>query len=332
MDGSNGAAYQAEHNAGIDWSGFNIEHASPRAAEEILNDALKLDKEATDDRILALWREADRRLEPEERVAFRGIVTIRTGRSENELHKLNIAKGGVTDEVPDNRRPCFHVFDDWTVKKDGSKRRPGVYYLGRVEPVKDTKTPEGDTVEQEPNRPETWICSPLHVCALTRDAQRNNHGRLLRFVNSDHEWRTWAMPMEMLSNHGDELRKELMAMGVLINQRGRQALGEYLQYVTPKKKMLCATQVGWCGDSFVLPEVVIGESGSDVIFQSGHHVQEEYTRAGTLAGWRSEIAARAIGNPILMLALSAAFAGPLLAKCKTENGGIHFLGGSRGRN
>jgi putative DNA primase/helicase len=49
---------------------------------------------------------------------------------------------------------------------------------------------------------------------------------------------------------------------------------------------------------------------------------------GTLDGWRTEIAARAVGNPLFALGLSAAFAGPMLARCNAEGGGLHFVGDS----
>jgi putative DNA primase/helicase len=87
-------------------------------------------------------------------------------------------------------------------------------------------------------------------------------------------------------------------------------------------------QIGWCGDSFVLPDEVIGPNAAGVIFQSGDRGHEEHTRGGTLEGWRSEIAARAVGNPLLALAISASFAGPLLARCNAEGGGIHLVGDS----
>jgi putative DNA primase/helicase len=90
----------------------------------------------------------------------------------------------------------------------------------------------------------------------------------------------------------------------------------------------CALQVGWCGDAFVLSDQVIGSRAAGVIFQSGERGHDEHTRAGTLAGWRSEIAARAVGNPLLMLALSVSFTGPMLARCNAEGGGIHLVGDS----
>ena len=102
----------------------------------------------------------------------------------------------------------------------------------------------------------------------------------------------------------------------------------YWQTNSPKRRIRCALQVGWCDGSFVLPDTVIGPKASGVIFQSGEHSFDEYTQAVTFAGWQAEISARAVGNPLLILALSASFAGPLLEKCNIEGGGFHFVGDS----
>ena len=87
-------------------------------------------------------------------------------------------------------------------------------------------------------------------------------------------------------------------------------------------------QIGWCNDSFVLPDEVIGKGIAKVIFQTGERVHDEYATGGTVERWKIDIAARAIGNPMLTLVLSAAFVGPLLSKCNAESGGIHLVGDS----
>ena len=229
---------------------------------------------------------------------------------------------GVTPEpiIPDeSKRPCFKVFDKWQKLPDGSKLNPGVWYFY----VKHGKRETPPTLIQQ------WICSPVHLEAVTADEQSNNFGRMLRFIDTHGKWREWSMPMELLRGDCAELRGELLSMGVLIDPNaGRNLLAKYLQWLTPKRSVRCALQVGWCGDSFVLPDTVIGPKASSVIFQSGERVHDEHTRGGTLAGWQSEIAGRAVGNPLLMLALSASFVGPLLACCNGESGGIHFVGDS----
>lgn len=223
-----------------------------------------------------------------------------------------------TDVPCADKRPCFRVFDEWQ-EKDDEKFQPGVWYF-------EVKAGRG---ENPPVLTQTWVCSPLHVDAVTYDAQDNNYGRLLRFRNTSGRWRKWAMPMELLGGSGDDLRRELLFMGVEISQKEKGfRFAQYLQFKSPKRHMRCASQVGWCDGSFVLPDTVIGPKASGVIFQSGERGHDEYTKAGTLAGWQTEIAARAVGNPILALALSASFAGPMLARCNAESGGIHFMGDS----
>jgi putative DNA primase/helicase len=218
---------------------------------------------------------------------------------------------------PANERPRYVVLDDWHERK-GRRVRPGVYWCAANEE-------KGELILSE-----TWICSPVHVEAVTFDGQSNNFGRLLRFKNTLGAWREWAMPMELLRGSGEELRGELLSMGVELDPYGkeRQLLSAYLQHEHPKRRIHCALQTGWAGTSFVLPDAVIGPDAAGVIFQSGERGHDEHTRAGTLDGWRSEIAARAVGNPLLRVALSAGFAGPMLGRCNAEGGGLHFVSDS----
>lgn len=218
---------------------------------------------------------------------------------------------------PASERPCYCVLDDWE-ERDGQKYRPGVYQCSKKE-----KEGGGYTLSEH------WFCSPLHVDAITYDGQENNFGRLLRFRNSLKRWREWAMPMELLRGSGEELRGELLAMGVELDPyQAKKELPAYLQREHPKRRIHCALQTGWAGACFVLPDVVIGPTAAGVIFQSGERGHDEYTTAGTLDGWETEIAARAVGNPLLMMGLSAGFAGPMLQKCLAEGGGVHLVGES----
>lgn len=220
--------------------------------------------------------------------------------------------------VPENDRPCFRVYDDWTLLDTGRKFRPGVWHHGMSKP-------KGGG---EPVPVDSWVCGPLHIEAQTFDGTGNNFGRLLRFRNTAGRWRTWAMPMDLLRGDGSDLRGELLAMGLSIDPFARQTLARYLQEREPKKRIRCTLQVGWSGDVFVLPDAVIGPDAAGVIFQSGERGHEEHGQGGTLDAWRDEIAARAVGNPLFLLALSAAFAGPMLKRTNTEGGGLHFVGDS----
>jgi putative DNA primase/helicase len=212
-------------------------------------------------------------------------------------------------------RPCYAVADEWVVGP-GGKFRPGVWHF--------------DGGKDDAELKHRWVCSPLHIDAVTFDDQDNNFGRLLRFRNTTGRWREWAMPMEFLRGSGEELRGELLAMGVEIDATSdaRRHLTAYLLRNVPKRQVRCALQVGWCGDVFVLPDRIFSAKESDVIFQSGDRGHDAHTLGGTFDGWQAEIAARAVDNPVLMVTLSIAFAGPLLARCHADSGGIHLVGDS----
>jgi len=239
-----------------------------------------------------------------------------------QLADLDRARDDNAEFIADpseEERPCWRVYDEWTRRNDkGAKRRPGVYCHGMSAAKKDAPSVPVDT----------WVCGPLHVDAQTADAGDNNYGRLVRFKTTRGGWRDWAMPMELLAGDGAELRRELLAMGLELDPKHRFDLARYLQAKIPKRRVRCALQVGWCGSSFVLPDTVIGPDANNVIFQSGERGHEEHGQGGKLDGWRDEIAARALGNPLLLLALSGAFAGPLMKRTNTEGGGLHFVGDS----
>lgn len=257
----------------------------------------------------------------------KSLASLDSGNSKGNVQTTDATSNTEKDEVSQllatpfpgmNGRPRYVVLDDWIKAVDGT-HRPGVYYCGLTAGRKDSP----------PEPVDVWVCSPMHIDAVTFDGQSNNFGRLLRFKPTVGKWRKWAMPMELLAGDGTQLRSELLAMGVELDPlNARKQLPQYIQSAHPKRHIHCALQVGWCGDSFVLPDVVIGPNSSDVIFQSGERGHEEHTQTGTLAGWRDGIAAKALGNPLLMLAVSASFTGPLLQRCNSEGGGIHIVGDS----
>ncbi len=250
-----------------------------------------------------------------------------------DVQTSNSANYNVTPDVPNTDQgvtapalslipttgecPCYRVFDNF-YKEGKINLKAGVWYFY----MKRGKNEEPDTLAFK------WICSPLHIEAVTFDKQENNFGRLLRFKTSNGKWRVWPMPMELLKGFGDELRGELLSMGVEIDPSARTQFLQYLQYQIPKRKVLCTLQVGWCENSFVLPDAVIGNRSSDIIFQTGERYDNEYVTKGTLVGWQQEIAAYAIKNSLLAVTLSSAFAGVLLERCNFESGGFHYVGDS----
>ncbi len=210
-------------------------------------------------------------------------------------------------------RPCWNVYDEWTTRH-GRKHRPGVYYHG----IKENN-------EAPPTLTDDWISAPLHVDAITTDREDGEHGRLLRFVSATGRWKKWAMPMAMLAGDGSEARQVLLSDGLVFDLKQRARIIHYIASQQPKERLRAATVTGWHDSAFVLPDEVIG--ADDIWFQAaGRHAP--YGTAGTMEGWQNEVAAKAVGNPAIALAICAALAGPLLECLNIDGGGLHFYGDS----
>lgn len=210
-------------------------------------------------------------------------------------------------------RPCFGVYDVW-IERSGWKHRPGVYLHGMS---KETKSIPSMPVD-------TWLCGPLHVEAGTANVEDADHGRLLRYRNASGNWRRWAMPMQLLAGDGKDVLATLLSDGLELDRKNRMRILDYINESRTKERMRAATSTGWHGDAFVLPDQVIG--ATDIWFQATERTAP-YGVAGTLADWQ-KMAAMAVGNDLLALGVSAAFAGVLLQPLNIDGAGLHLVGDS----
>ncbi len=233
--------------------------------------------------------------------------------------KETLTKETSITHIPYQKRPCWHIYDDWTLLDNGKRLRPGTYWL----------TYKGEKPE-EIELQDVWICSPLHIDAQTLDNRSNNFGRFLRFKDTAERWKTWAMPMELLRGSGEEIRGTLLSMGVIIDPTKFREMSRYLLQTTPPSKNIsCSLQTGWHGRrAYILPDKVIGPEADKVVFQSNQAAYEEFNTTGDLQSWQKGVSKMAIHNPMLILGLSCAFVGPLLMLTNSEGGGVHMVGDS----
>lgn len=159
----------------------------------------------------------------------------------------------------------------------------------------------------------TWVCSPLHVVAKTRDLNSEEWGRLLEWSDEDGVKHQWAMPMEMLQGESTDVRRQLVRLGLTISTRksARDLLTEYIQVWKVKDRARCVECLGWHDQVYVTPSATIGGSGEIVVFQNSHAVEPALSIAGDVNGWKENVSKVAIGNSRLVFALSTSFAGPL---------------------
>jgi len=216
---------------------------------------------------------------------------------------------------PEINPPCYRTHDDWFVTDETTEpQKPGLYHHG---------------FDKDGNLQHRWIADPIHAEAKTEDERGHNHGILLRFRNDRGQWREWAMPLRLLSGSGEELRGELLDQGFRFKRSRREHFMGWLMNQRPKDRLVAATRTGWHGAAFVLPDRTIGDQS--VRFQSETATHDDYAAAGELSEWQRHVAEPCQGNPVLTLALSLAFTGPLLWKAKQNNAGgagVHLMGDS----
>ncbi|WP_074818905.1 DUF927 domain-containing protein [Pseudorhodobacter antarcticus] len=184
-----------------------------------------------------------------------------------------------------------------------------------------------------------WLCSHLCVLALPRDPSGTGWGRLVEVIDPDGRLHCWAIPARMFAGDGAEVRAGLLDRGINLasGRPARDALIDLLQRWQPPARAITADRFGWvdetykaflCGDGRVI-------GAGDVVYQNENTpvAATEMTAAGTIEGWREAVAAQCDGNPLMIVAVSLAFAGPLLEPLELDGGGIHLRGASsRGKS
>ncbi|HGW5665711.1 TPA: DUF927 domain-containing protein [Proteus mirabilis] len=175
------------------------------------------------------------------------------------------------------------------------------------------------------------ISSPIKVTAITCDADGSNYGRLLEWEDTYGNCRKWAMPMEMLSGSGEELRRVLLVNGlsyINISGQARAHLMEYISLCRPERKVTCVNKTGWHGNVYVLQDEVVGNGADSVILQTSSVQGKDFRVSGTSEQWREHIGKYCVGNARLAFSVSLAFASPLLRLAGVGGGGYHLKGES----
>ena len=188
----------------------------------------------------------------------------------------------------------------------------------------------------DPEKPDVCVCGKLSVVASTHDGSGEDWGVLLNWCDDDGRLHEWAMPRALLAGDGTELRGRLLRSGLIVEtgRRARDALATYLMRSKPAARVRIVSHLGWHetrnGRAFILPGEVIASQGDEVVRLQTERpeVLPPVKTRGTLAEWQNEVAAVAVGNSRIVLAISMAFAAPLLGLVNAEGGGVHLKGNS----
>lgn len=228
-----------------------------------------------------------------------------------------------------SRRPCFCCYDHPFLV--GSEyHKAGVYYHF----ITKEKTESGEEIEVLIDR---WILSVLRVLHIVRTDSGDEHAYLVEYIPHGETQPRWTtLPQASLLGRGEEALKVLRDIGVTVLRRNVKYVLEYLDLehlhfsnqTTPDDFWTSVRVVGWSpvGERFVLPHEIIGcETG---VWFSGKPHAAQYTKKGDFKGWSNKVAAPCEGNSYLIVALSCAFAGPLLEPLNIPGLGIHYFGDS----
>jgi len=177
---------------------------------------------------------------------------------------------------------------------------------------------------------EIRLCSTIRVVACSRDDKQAGWGRLVAFLDPDGHEHRFNVQMQLLSGNGDTVISELMDRGVVVSQEAgaKKLIIAYLLNTQPEKRARTVNKTGWYDGQFVLPEKVIGIGIEMLLYQRDSQASHAYHCQGTLQEWQLQVARPCTGNSRLILAVSTAFAAPLLELINGESGGVSLTGGS----
>ncbi len=179
------------------------------------------------------------------------------------------------------------------------------------------------------------MLAPFEVIGRARDPHGYGWARWLRWRDPDGRRHEHAVADAALHGDAGALAADLAGRGLTVSRAGRGHLCDYLNAVRVRARVTTVGRTGWHDISdhrvFVLPDQVIGQPAAETVILSGA-AAAPYARRGTLEEWRQGVGRLAAGHGRLVLALSTAFAGPLVDLVSGEGGGLNLFGqSSRGK-
>ena len=169
------------------------------------------------------------------------------------------------------------------------------------------------------------IKDDIKVIAQARDTNSRGWTKLVQFYDYAGVEKKIAIPCASLAGDCKDVKSLLLDEGLYIEKESD--LIKYLKSATSDKHYITVDKTGWNGDSFILPDGIIGNSNNELYFPNSVG-DNPYKTKGTLEEWKENIGKYCGGNSRLIFAVSAAFAAALLYLLDEENTGFHIVGGS----
>ncbi|MDQ1081465.1 DUF927 domain-containing protein [Pseudoroseomonas cervicalis] len=198
---------------------------------------------------------------------------------------------------------------------------------------------DGLYLDQGKDAAPIWLAAPFDVWGEARTLKGSGWSLAIRWRDGDGRMVSWIMPRRLLMVAPGELEAQMMDRGlrIAVDPGARLALRKALGEVVAGTMVTAVSRAGWhatpgAPSAYMLPDgETIGETGEMLMLASvGEEAVLRCSIAGTLAGWRAHVAAKAVGNPLATFCIACAFAGPLLLPMGEVSGGFHLSGGSKG--
>jgi len=179
-----------------------------------------------------------------------------------------------------------------------------------------------------------WLCSSLTVTAAFEDPAGRNRGRVIVFEDDRGRRQMVSLFNRELETDLRKVRRDLADRGFWL-RRGPKAHDAFLRLVRDWRVPLTLTatdRFGWTDRScrsFVLCDGrILGDGRVHFTGETGLEPSAGQLSSGALADWRQHVAALCAGNPLLIVAISLALAGPLVELLGEAGGGLHLRGDS----
>ncbi|MDT8262298.1 DUF927 domain-containing protein, partial [Roseomonas sp. DSM 102946] len=182
------------------------------------------------------------------------------------------------------------------------------------------------------------ICSPFRILGESRTSNGDGWGLWLAWQDPDGRRHQRAVPRRMLVSDPGVLEGELSDQGLRIagTAEARMLFRRALSEVETSARVTAVSRTGWhtpAGGSsgYVLADgsAIGGTAEPMVLMNPAEDAARRVAMAGSMEGWRNGVAALAIGNPVAVFCIAAAFVGPLLGIAGEDGGGVHLFGPSK---
>ncbi|MCF6777503.1 DUF927 domain-containing protein [Thiotrichales bacterium 19X7-9] len=187
--------------------------------------------------------------------------------------------------------------------------------------------------QDEADETPLYLADELKVTADIKDHDNQGYGMRLNWYDKYHQKHAWSMPSKLLAARGFEpIEQELRDGGLNISDSpdAKRYLKRFLNHIQPRQCLTSVYKTGWYNQSYVLADKVYNQPKvlPYVFSQDTVTTVKQHLTKGDLENWQKEVSRYAIGNPLMILAISFGFVGPLLNWMGMDNFGLHLYGSS----